>query len=96
MVFRDFEFVLKNHEPVRVKHRKCIFVPHDVYSRMRTRHLNLIMQKGSRVVQMIIAHKRFHIIYIFKIREQKKSCVGSGTQYMYLKVGKIFGENIFL
>ena len=27
---------------------------------------DLIMQKGSRVVQMIIAHKSLHIIYIFK------------------------------
>ena len=46
-----------------MKHGKCIFVPHDVYSRMRTTNLNLIMQKSSRVVQMIIAHKSFNIIY---------------------------------
>ena len=31
---------------------------------MRTINLDLIMQKGSRVVQMIIAHKSFHIIFI--------------------------------
>ena len=37
---------------------------------MRTTNLNLMMQKGSRVVQMIIAHKSFHIIYIFKRLEQ--------------------------
>ena len=58
--------VLKNHEPVHVKHRKCIFVPQGKYSRMRTINLNLIMQKGSRVVQMIITRKSFHIIYICK------------------------------
>ena len=58
--------VLKNHEPVHVKHGKCIFVPQGEYSRMRTTNLNLMMQKGSRVVKMIIAHKMFHIIYIFK------------------------------
>ena len=38
---------------------------------MRTTNLNLMMQKGSRVVQMIIAHKSFHIIYIFKRLDQK-------------------------
>ena len=58
--------VLKNHEPVNAKHGKCIFVPKGKYSHMRTTNLNLMMQKGSRVVQMIIAHTRFHIIYIFK------------------------------
>ena len=46
--------------------RKMYFVPQGEYSRMRTINLNLMMQKGSRVVQMIIAHKSFHIIYIFK------------------------------
>ena len=44
-----------------MKHGKCIFVRQDVYSRMRTIKLDLLMQKGSRVVQMIIAHKGFHI-----------------------------------
>ena len=58
--------VLKNHEPVHVKHGKCIFVPQGEYSRMRTINLDLMMQKGSQVVQMIIAHKGFHIINIFK------------------------------
>ena len=64
--------VLKNHEPVHEMHGKCVFVPHDVYSRMRTTNLNLIMQKGSRAVQMIIAHKSFHIIYIYLKDESKK------------------------
>ena len=58
--------VLKNHELGHVKHGKCSFVPQGEFSRMRTTNLNLMMQKGSRVVQMIIAHKSFHIIYIFK------------------------------
>ena len=58
--------VLKTHEPVHVKHGKCIFVPQGEYSRIRTINLNLMMQKGRRVVQMIIAHKSFLIIYIFK------------------------------
>ena len=57
--------VLKNHEPVHVKYRKYIFVSQGEYSRMRTTNLNLMMQKGSRVVQMIIAHKSFHFFYIF-------------------------------
>ena len=65
--------VLKNHEPVHVhvKHGKCIFVPQSEYSRIRTINLNLITQKGGRVVQMIIAHKRFHIIYILKKMKAK-------------------------
>ena len=58
--------VLENHEPVHVKDGKCIFVPQGEHSRMRMTNLNLMMQKGSRVVQMIIAHKSFHVIYIFK------------------------------
>ena len=58
--------VLKNHEPVHVKHRKCIFVLLGEYSGMGTTNLNLMMQKGSRVVQIIITHKIFHIFYIFK------------------------------
>ena len=62
--------VLKNHEPVHVKHGKCIFVPQGEYSRMRTTNLNFIMQKGSCVVQMIIAHKSFHIVYISKRCDQ--------------------------
>ena len=48
---------------------------------MRTIHLNLMMQKVCRVVQMIIKHKGFHIMCIFKKIDKKKSCVGSGTQY---------------
>ena len=63
--------VLKNHEPMHIKHKKCIFVPQGEYSRMRTINLNLILQKGSPVFQMIIAYKCFHIIYIFKRCEQK-------------------------
>ena len=39
---------------------------------MRTINLNLMTQRGSRVVQMIIAHKSFHIIYIFKNESKSK------------------------
>ena len=46
--------------------RKVHFVTQGEYSRMHATNLNLVMQKGSRVVQMIIAHKSVHIIYIFK------------------------------
>ena len=46
--------------------RKMHFVPQGEYSRMRTTNFELMIQKGSRVVQMIITHKRFHIIYIVK------------------------------
>ena len=53
-----------------MKHEKCIFIPQGEYSRMRTINLNLMMQKRSRVVQMITAHKSFHIIYIFERLEQ--------------------------
>ena len=35
-------------------------------NRMHTLNLDLMMQKRSRVVQMIIEHKNVHIIYIFK------------------------------
>ena len=63
--------VLKNHEPVHVKHGKFIFVPEGEFSRMRTTNLNLMMQKGCLVVQMIIAHKGFHIIYISNRWHQK-------------------------
>ena len=41
---------------------KCIFVPQGEFSRMRTSNLNLMMQKGSRVVQVIIAHKKIILI----------------------------------
>ena len=43
--------VLKYHDPVNVKHGKCIFVPRGEYLRMCTINLDLIMQKGSRVVE---------------------------------------------
>ena len=55
----------KKLEPVHVKHGKWISVLRAEYSRMSTINLDLIMQKGSRVVQIIIAQK-LHIIYIFK------------------------------
>ena len=58
--------VLKKHEPVHAKHGKCIFVPRGKFLRMRTTNMNLVMQKGSRVVHMLIAHKNFHFIFIFK------------------------------
>ena len=69
--------VLKNHEPVHVKHAECIFVSRGEYSRMHTENLDLIMQKDSQVVQIIIGHKSFQIICRFKQWEEKISCVGS-------------------
>ena len=48
---------------------------------MRSTNLNLIMQKGSRVVQMIIAQKVF-ILFTYLKDENKKKFVGSGTQYI--------------
>ena len=68
MVFRDFEFVhgVEKSEPVHGKQGKCIVVPQGEYSRMRTTNLNLMMQKGCRAVQMIIAHKGLPFMYIFK------------------------------
>ena len=67
-----------------MKHGKCRFVPHDVYSRMRTTNLNLMMQKGCRVVQMLIAHKRFDIIYIFK-RWGAKNKVALAVEFSILR-----------
>ena len=54
--------VLKNHEPVHAKLGKCNFVPRGELPHMRTINLDFIVQKGSRVIQMIIAHKTFQII----------------------------------
>ena len=55
----------KNHELVHVKHEKCgFFLPRGVNSRMRTINLDLTMQKGSRVVPMMIVIKYVNIIYI--------------------------------
>ena len=51
--------VMKNHEPVHVKHRKCIFVPPGEFLCMCIKHYDLIMQKDS---QIIIRHKSFQII----------------------------------
>ena len=64
---RSFEIlnlckVLKNHEPVHVKHGKCTFLSRGEYPRMRTINLDLIMQKCSWVVQMIIVHKSLQTI----------------------------------
>ena len=39
---------------------------------MRTTNWNLMMQKNSWVIQMIIAHQSFHIINIFKMRSKNK------------------------
>ena len=61
----------KNHEPVHVKHGKCNFVPQGELLRMRTTNLNLMMEKGSRVVQMIIAHNVF-ILFTYLKDEIKK------------------------
>ena len=45
---------------------------------MRTINFDLIMQKGSRVVQMIIAQKFSDHFHIQKMRAKNKSSVGSG------------------
>ena len=55
---------------------------------MRTTNLNLMMRKGSRVVQMIIAHKSFHIIYIFKKMRSKNKvalAVELSIQYFFFE-----------
>ena len=78
--------VLKNHEPVHVKHGKFIFVPQGEFSRMRTTNLNWMMQKGSLVVQMIIAHKSFHIIYIFKRLDQNIKLRWQWNSVLYVSV----------
>ena len=48
-IFRDFEFVhgFENHEPVHVKHGKCMFVPRGENLSMRTINFDLITQKGD-------------------------------------------------
>ena len=51
---------------------KCIFVPQGQYSRMRTINLDVIMQTGSRVVQMIIAQKVFIIFTYLKDESKRK------------------------
>ena len=56
-----------------MRHGKCTFVPRDKYLRMSTINSELIIQKGSRVVQMIIAHKNFQIfLQISKMRAKNK------------------------
>ena len=58
---------------------------------MHTANLNLMMQKSSQVVKMIIAHKSFHIIYIFK-RLDKKIKVALAVElsiyYIFAQLGK--------
>ena len=51
-----------------MKHGKCIFVPQGEYSRMRTTNLNLMMQKGSWVVQQ----KFSYYLHILKMRSKNK------------------------
>ena len=58
---------------------------------MRTTNLNLKMQKGSRVVQMIIAHKSFHIIYIFKRRDQKIKLRWQWNSVYFSSQGELLG-----
>ena len=48
------------------------------YSRIRTTNLNLMMQKGSRVVQMIIAHKSF--IYFTYLKDEIKNKVALAVE----------------
>ena len=54
-----------------MRHGKLIVVPQGYYSRMRTVNLDLIMQKGSRVVQMKIAQNVF-ILFTYLKDESKK------------------------
>ena len=66
-IFQDFECVHGfEKSQAHVRHRKCIFVPREKYPRMHTKNLDLIMQKGSRFVQMIIGHNYFYTFYRFK------------------------------
>ena len=55
---------------MHVKHGKCIFVPQGENSRMCTISLNLMMQKGSRVIQMIVVHI-FLILFTYLKGESK-------------------------
>ena len=72
-IFRDSELVhgFKKLRASAREAQKMHFVPRGEYSRMRTINFILIMQIGSRVVQIIIVHKSFHIIYI-KMRAKNK------------------------
>ena len=53
---------------------------------MYTKYLDLIQQKDSLVVQIIIRHKSFQIVcnnyYYLKDEMKEYGCVGSGTQYI--------------
>ena len=55
-IFQDFECVhgFEKSRGHAVKHGKCISVPQGEHSRMCTKNLDLIMQKDSQVVQIII------------------------------------------
>ena len=58
--------VLKNLEPVYVKHEKCIFVPQGEYSRMRTINLNLMIAERWSGRSDDNRTQKIHITYIFK------------------------------
>ena len=54
-----------------MKHEKCIFVPQGEHSRMRTKNLNLIMQKDSRSDDNR-TQKFSYYLHIQKMRSKNK------------------------
>ena len=55
-------------------------VPRGAYPRIYSKNLDFIMQKDSRVDQMIVGRKSFSDLK--DERQKKLSCFGSGTQYV--------------
>ena len=64
----------------RKRHGKCISVPLGMFTRIRTKTLDMIIH-NFRVSLMLIGHKGFQIIGQDEIK--KKSCVGCGTRYYF-------------
>ena len=61
--------VLKNHELLHVKHRKCIFVPHDVYSLMYT--IKLKFDDAERLSGRSDANRTQKVSYYLHILEMR-------------------------
>ena len=74
--------------------RKCIFVPRGEHSHMHTINWNLMMQKDSRVIQMIIAHQRFLIINIIILKMRSKNKVALAVELSIFDRRKHQGHTI--
>ena len=61
-----------------MKHRKCNSVPQGEHSRMCTKNLELIMQKDSHVVQIIIGPKVFRLFA--DLKDEKKNKFGLAVE----------------